>query len=66
MISLNGNKIKVISKCGENTDFTDHHSGFNTIESGERVVITENKQMINYDGLSIDDDLVINGDLILN
>ena len=45
---------------------TDHHSGLNQIDSGQSFTIETNKQMINWDGLTIDGDLNINGDLILN
>jgi hypothetical protein len=44
---------------------TDHHSGFKTIDSGETVVIAENKQMTNFNKLTNNGTLDVKGDLIL-
>jgi len=46
-------------------DSTDHHSGFYEIEAGQTVTIEENKQMTNWNNLSIIGTLIIDGDLIL-
>ena len=47
------------------TYIPDIYSGVNLIASGTTLMIIENKQMINYGGLTIAGVLVINGDLIL-
>jgi len=47
------------------TEGTDHHSGFKTINSGQTVTIKENKQMTNWNKLTNNGTLDINGDLIL-
>ncbi len=44
---------------------TDHHSGFYEIEAGQTVTIEENKQMTNWNNLSINGTIIIDGDLIL-
>jgi hypothetical protein len=44
---------------------TDHQSGYYFIPFAETVVIQTNKQMTNWDGLQIEGDLQINGELIL-
>lgn len=41
----------------------DHHSGF--ISISKEVIIDENKQMINFTMLKIDDVLILDGDLWL-
>lgn len=56
------NTYKIVSIYKEHDD---HHSGFNSIGIRDIIVIDEDKQMINYDGLTINGDLDINGDLIL-
>lgn len=60
---FDGVNFKIVSAVGSVGN--DHHSGFNRINGGKIVVIKEDKQMINYDGLTIAGDLEINGDLIL-
>lgn len=47
------------------TEGTDHHSGFKTINTGQTVTIKENKQMTNWNKLTNNGTLDINGDLIL-
>lgn len=47
------------------TKGTDQHSGFKTIETGETVTIEENKQMTNWNKLTNNGTLKIDGDLIL-
>ena len=44
---------------------TDHHSGFNVIEFGEEFTIVDNKQMVNFNKLTINGTLNIDGELIL-
>ena len=46
-------------------DRKDYHSGDSVIETGETLIIKEDKQMINFTILVIDGDLVIEGDLWL-
>jgi len=50
---------------GLKTEGTDHHSGFKEIETGQTVEIKENKQMTNWNKLTNNGTLDINGDLIL-
>lgn len=50
---------------GLETEGTDHHSGFKNIETGQTVTIKEDKQMTNWNKLTNNGTLDINGDLIL-
>ena len=50
---------------GVKTEGTDHHSGFKKIDTGETFTIKENKQMTNWNKLTNNGTLKINGDLIL-
>lgn len=43
----------------------DHHSGYNTINTNETVVISSRKQMTNWNKLTINGTLDVQGDLIL-
>jgi len=45
--------------------YKDYHSGFNLIESGETITIETNKQMVNFNKLTMNGILIINGHLIL-
>ena len=50
---------------GVQTEGTDHHSGFKTIDTGETFTIKDNKQMTNWNKLTNNGTLKIEGDLIL-
>ena len=50
---------------GVQTEGTDHHSGFKTIDTGETFTIKHNKQMTNWNKLTNNGTLKIEGDLIL-
>ena len=43
----------------------DHHSGFKQIDTGQTVTIETNKQMTNWNKLTNNGTLIIDGDLIL-
>lgn len=43
----------------------DFHSGFSIVEDGEAITINDLKQMTNFTALSIDGDLILDGDLWL-
>ena len=50
---------------GVQVEGTDHQSGFKTIDAGETYTIKENKQMTNWNKLTNNGTLKIDGDLIL-
>ncbi len=55
-----GNNLSAIG--GQDTD---QHSGFYEIELDDELTIEENKQMTNWNNLSINGTIIIDGDLIL-
>lgn len=78
--TINGNNVTLINSDGLTIDednvtyidgvnfqegATDHHSGVAVIYSGESYTVKEDKQMTVKDGITIDGDLIIEGDLIL-
>ena len=67
---INSNNLEVLESDvtyinGLITEGTDHHSGFKTINTGQTVEIKTNKQMTNFNKLTNNGTLDINGDLIL-
>ena len=67
---INSNNLEVLESDvtyinGLITEGTDHHSGFKTINTGQTVEIKTNKQMTNWNKLTNNGTLDINGDLIL-
>jgi hypothetical protein len=50
---------------GYGSSYTDHHNGFYNIQFGQVVEIKENKQMVNFNMLTLDGTLTVNGQLIL-
>ena len=50
---------------GYGSSYEDYHSGYYNIELGQTVEIKENKQMVNFNTLTLNGTLNINGHLIL-
>lgn len=64
-LTIEEDDVTYIDGVNVSGGLTDHHSGFNLIDTDETFTITENKQMVNFNRLTILGTLDINGHLII-